>query len=147
MGKITLTFVLFMALNLNLISSIKETIEQKKFALILPANFSKYRHELTNEMKIKPKIPPWQKIHYEKDYNYCVHFKVLKNIECLLNYNLTKKEVYVLCERPAINEFGNCNGDGFYGLNTYFLNLQNNCLGEWKKLNKTSNCIGDFIFV
>jgi hypothetical protein len=47
MGKVTLTFVLIMALNLNLISSIKETYEQKKFALILPANFSKYRHELT----------------------------------------------------------------------------------------------------
>jgi hypothetical protein len=31
MGKITLTFVLIMALNLNLISSMKETIEQKKF--------------------------------------------------------------------------------------------------------------------
>ncbi len=147
MGKITLTFFLIMALYLNLISSIKETIEQKRFALILPANFSKYRHELTNEMKIKPKIFTWEKIHYEKDYNYCVHFEVLKNIECLLNNNLTKKEVYVLCERPAINEFGNCNGDGFYGLNTYFLNLQNNCPEEWKKLNKTSSCNADFICV
>ncbi len=148
MSKITLTFVLFMALYLNLISSIKETIEQKKFALILPANFSKYRHELTNEMKIKPKIPPWEKIHYEdKNYNYCIYFEVLENIECLFNNNSTKKEVYVLCERPAINEFGNCNGNGFYGLNTYFLNLQNNCLGLWKKLNKTSSCNADFIFV
>jgi hypothetical protein len=136
-----------MALNLNLISSIKETYEQKKFALILPANFSKYRHELTNEMKIKPKIPPWQKIPYDKDYNYCVHFEVLENIECLLDNNLAKKEVYVLCERPAINDFGNCNGDGFYGLDTYFLNLQNNCLGVWKKLNKTSSCNADFVFV
>ncbi len=44
MGKITSTFVLIMALNLSLISSIKETIKQKKFALILPAIFSKYRH-------------------------------------------------------------------------------------------------------
>ena len=65
MSKITLTFVLIMALNLNLISSIRE-IEQKKIALILPASFSKYRHELTNEMKIKPKKP--QKIHYNMDY-------------------------------------------------------------------------------
>jgi hypothetical protein len=89
MGKITLTF--FLIMNLNLISSIKETIEQKKFALILPANFSKYRHELTNEMKIKPKTFTRGKIHFEKDYNFCVHFEVLKNIECLLNYNLTKK--------------------------------------------------------
>jgi hypothetical protein len=147
MSKITLTFVLIMTLNLNLISSISDTFEQKKLALILPANFSKYRHELSNEMKIKPKIPPWEKIHYHKDYNYCVHFEVLKNKECLLNNNLTKREVYVLCEKPATNEFGNCNGDGFYGLNTYFLNLQNNCLGEWKKLNKTSSCNADFIFV
>jgi hypothetical protein len=59
MGKITLTF--FLIMNLNLISSIKETIEQKKFLLFLPANFSKYRHELLNEMKIKPKIFRWEK--------------------------------------------------------------------------------------
>jgi hypothetical protein len=137
-----------MTLNLNLISSIRDTFEQKKLALILSANFSKYRHELTNEMKIKPKIPPWEKIHYEdKNYSYCVHFEVLENIECLLNNNSTKKEFYVLCERPAIDEFGNCNSDGFYGLNTYFLNLQNNCFGVWKKLNKTSSCNTDFIFV
>ena len=148
MSKITLIFVLIMTLNLNLISSISDTFEQKKLALILPANFSKYRHELTNEMKIKPKIPLWRKIHYlDENYSYCIRFEVLKNRECLFNNNSTKKEVYVLCERPAIGEFGYCNGDGFYGLNTYFLNLQNNCLGEWKKLNKTSNCIGDFIFV
>ena len=148
MSKITLTFVLIMTLNLNLISSIRDTFEQKKLALILPANYSKFRHEITNEMKIKPKIPLWKITNYEdKNYSYCIHFEVLKNRECLLNNNSTKKEVYVLCERPAIDEFGNCNGNGFYGLNTYFLNLQNNCLGEWKKLNKTSNCIGDFIFV
>jgi hypothetical protein len=89
-------------------------------------------------MKIKPKIFTWEKIHYEKDYNFCVHFEVIKNIECLLNYNLAISQVYALCERPAINEFVNCNGDGFYGLDTYFLNLQNNYLGKWKKLNKTS---------
>ncbi len=147
MDKVTLTFVLIMALNLNLISSIKETYEQKKFALILPANFSKYRHELTNEMKIKPKIPPWQKLPYDKDYNYCIHFEVLENIECLLDNNLAKSEVYVLCERPAMDESWKCNGDGFYGLNTYFLNLQTNCFGEWKKLNKASSCSPDFIFV
>ncbi len=58
MGKITLTFVLIMTLNLNLINSIRDTFEQKKLALILPANYSSYRHEITNEMKIKPKIPP-----------------------------------------------------------------------------------------
>jgi hypothetical protein len=146
MSKITL--VLIMTLNLNLISSIRDTFEQKKYALIIPANYSKFRHEITNEMKIKPKIPPLEKIHYEdKNYSYCIHFEVLTNRECLLNYNLAKREVYVFCERPAINEFENCHGDGFYGLNTYFLNLQNNCLGERKKLNKTSNCIGDFIFV
>jgi hypothetical protein len=98
-------------------------------------------------MKIKPKIPPWKKIHCDKDYNYCVHFEVLKNIECLLNNSLTKREVYVFCERPAIGEFGNCNGDGLHGFNTYFLNLQINCFGVWKKLDKTSNCITDFIFV
>ena len=147
MDKVTLTFVLIMVLNLNLISSIKETYEQKKFALILPANFSKYRHELTNEMKIKPKIPQWKEIHYDKDYNYCVHFEILENIECLLDNNLAKREVYVLCERPAMDESWICNGDGFYGLNTYFLNLQTNCFGVWKKLNKTSNCFADFIFV
>jgi hypothetical protein len=55
MGKITL--VLIVALNLNLISSIRE-IEQKKYALIIPANFSEFRHELTDEIKIKPKILP-----------------------------------------------------------------------------------------
>jgi hypothetical protein len=146
MGKITLTLVIILAFNLYLICSMGTEIEQKKFALILPANFSKYRHELTNEMQIKSKIFTWEKIHYEKDCNYCVHFEVLKNIECLLN-NLTKKEVYVLCEKPAIDQFGTCNGDGFYGLNTYFLNLQTNCFGEWKKLNKTSSCNSDFIFV
>jgi hypothetical protein len=43
MSKITLTFVLIMALNLNLISSIRDTFEQKKLALILPANYSKFR--------------------------------------------------------------------------------------------------------
>ena len=147
MGKIILTLVLILAFNLYLICSMGKEIEQKKFALILPANFSKYRHELTNEMQIKSKILQWKKIYYDKDYNYCVHFEVLKNIECLLKNNLTKKEVYVLCEKPAIDQFGNCNGDGFYGLNTYFLNLQNNCLGLWKKLNKTSSCSADFIFV
>ncbi len=92
MGKITL--VLIVALNLNLISSIRETIEQKKFALILPANYSKFRHEITNEIKIKPKIPLWKIINYEdKNYSYCIHFEVLKNRECLLNNSLTKKEV------------------------------------------------------
>jgi hypothetical protein len=147
MSKITLTFVLIMALNLNLISSIRE-IEQKKFALILPVNNSKFRNEITNEMKIKPKIPPWEKIHYlDKNYNYCIHFEVLTNRECLFNNNSTKKEVYVLCEKPAMDESLICRGDGFYGLNTYFLNLQNNCLGAWKKLNKSSNCNADFIFV
>jgi hypothetical protein len=135
-----------MALNLNLISSIRE-IEQKKLALILPANYSKFRHEITNEMMIKPKIPPWEKIHYNMDYKYCVYFEILKNKECLLNNNLTKREVYVLCERPAIDESRNCKGDGFYGLYSYFLNLQNNCFGVWKKLNKTYNCSADFIFV
>jgi hypothetical protein len=137
-----------MTLNLNLISSIRDTFEQKKLALILPANYSKFRHELTNEMKIKPKIRLWEKIHYlDKNYSYCVYFEILKNKECLLNNNLIKREVYVLCERPAIDEIENCNGDGFYGLYTYFFNLQTNCLGVWKKLNKTSNCNADFIFV
>jgi hypothetical protein len=51
-----------------------------------------------------------------------------------LNNNSTKREVYVLCERPTIDESWNCKGDGFYGLYSYFLNLQNNCLGEWKKI-------------
>jgi hypothetical protein len=63
-----------MAFNWDLISSIKETIEQKKIALILPANFLKYIHELTNEMMVKPKILTWEKIHYDKEYNYCVYF-------------------------------------------------------------------------
>jgi hypothetical protein len=98
-------------------------------------------------MKIKPKIPPWEKIHYNMDYKYCVYFEILKNKECLLNNNLTKREVYVLCERPAIDESRNCKGDGFYGLYSYFLNLQNNCFGVWKKLNKTNNCSADFIFI
>jgi hypothetical protein len=99
-------------------------------------------------MKIKPKIPPWEKIHYlDKNYSYCIHFEVLTNRECLLNNDLTKREVYVLCEKPAISEFGNCKGDGFYGLYSNFLNLQNNCLGVWKKLNKTSTCSADFVFV
>jgi hypothetical protein len=137
-----------MTLNLNLISSIRDTFEQKKLALILPTNYSKFRHEITNEMKIKPKIPLWRKIHYlDENYSYCIRFEVLKNRECLFNNNSTKKEVYVLCEKPAISEFRNCKGDGFYGLYSNFLNLQNNCLGVWKKLNKTSNCIADFIFV
>ena len=144
MSKITLTFVLIMTLNMNLICSIRERIEQKKYALILPANFSKYRHELTNEMKIKPKIPPWEK-DYDKDCNYCVYFKILKNKECLSN--LTKTEVYVLCERVAMDESLICKGDGFYGLHSCFFNLQNNCLGVWKKLNRTSTCSADFIFL
>ena len=124
MSKMTLTFILIMALNISLISSIRDPFEQKKFALILPANYSKLRQ---NE---------------DKANSYCIHFEVFKNLKCLL-----KREVYVLCEKPAINKFGNCNGEGFYGLNTYFLNLQNNCLGEWKKLNRTSSCSPDFIFV
>ncbi len=49
MSKITLTFVLIMTLNLNLISSIRDTFEQKKLALILPANYSKFRHEITGQ--------------------------------------------------------------------------------------------------
>jgi hypothetical protein len=142
MGEINLTFFLIMALNLNLISSIRGTIEQKKFSLILPGNFSIYRHELTNEMKIKPKKP--QKIHYNMNYKYCVYFEIFKNKECSLNNNLIKREIYVLCEKPAINQFGNCNGDGFYGLNTNFINLQTNCLGVWKKLNRTYSCNADF---
>jgi len=141
MGKITLTFVLVMALTFVLImalslcsiSSIRDPFERKKFALILPANYSKLRHEV----RTKPRIPL-----EDKNYSYCLHFEVVKNIECL-----SKREVNVLCERPAMDESLICKGDGFYGLNTYFLNLQNNCLGEWKKLNRTSICNAEFIFV
>ncbi len=141
MGKITLTFVLVMALTFVLvmalslcsISSIRDPFERKKFALILPANYSKFRHEVGT----KPKIPT-----EDENYSYCLQFEVVKNIKCL-----SKRDVYVLCERPAMDESLICRGDGFYGLHSYFFNLQNNCLGEWKKLNRTSICNVDFIFV
>ena len=128
-----MTFFLIMALNMSLISSIHEVFERKKVALILPVNYSKLKYEVRTE----PKIP----IEYE-NYNYCLQFEVVKNIECL-----SKKQVYILCERPAMDESLICRGDGFYGLNTYFLNLQNNCYGLWKKLNRTSICNADFVFV
>jgi hypothetical protein len=46
-------------------------------------------------MKIKPKIFPLEKVHYNKDYNYCIYFKVLENRECLLKNNLTKKKKFM----------------------------------------------------
>jgi hypothetical protein len=114
-----------------------EAFERKKFALILPINHSKLKYKLKEEMRINPRIPL-----EDKNYNYCLQFEVVKNIECL-----SKREVYVLCERPAMDESSICRGDGFYGLHSYFFNLQNNCGGVWKKLNRTSNCSADFIFV
>ena len=126
-----LTFVLIMALSLCSVSS--DPFERKKFALILPANYSKLRHEV----RTKPKIPT-----EDENYSYCLHFEVVKNIECL-----SKREVYVLCERVAMDESLICKGDGFYGLHSCFFNLQNNCGGVWKKLNRTSTCSADLIFL
>ncbi len=58
-------------------------------------------------------------------------------------------EVSVLCDKPAINENGYCNGKGLYGINinTFFISSIKKCVGSCKKLYEISSCNPDFIFI
>ena len=119
MNKLTTVFIL---ISFGLINGL--TYEQKQFAQILPMNFSKYRHVITKEELIQPVMSPYEKVHVY--HSYCIIFEIIKNQECL---SIDKKQVTVLCEKPAMNKDGECNGEGLYKINTTFLSLENKCFG------------------
>ena len=124
MNKLTTVFIL---ISFGLINGL--TYDQKQFDQILPMKFSKYRYIITKKELIHPVMSPYKKVHV---YNsYCIIFEIIKNQRCL---PIDKKQVTVLCEKPAMNKDGECNGEGLYKTNTSFLSFENKCFGTWKKL-------------